>query len=255
MANGRISIRELGIAYRIYREKVSTLKEAVANRFRHLRSAELFWALRHVSLEIEGGEAIAFVGHNGSGKSTLLKTIAGVLQPSEGSVATQGRISPMIELGAGFDPELTGRDNVFLNGALLGFTRKQMEAKFDRIVEFSELGDFIDLPVKNYSSGMYARLGFSIAQDVEPDILIVDEVLAVGDERFQSKCKQRIQDFRAAGVTFVFVSHDLASARELCPRAGVLHHGRLAFDGPTDAAWQRYRELERGPAPGPALQA
>src|SRR5690348_8530816 len=164
MANGRISIRELGIAYRIYREKVSTLKEAVANRFRHLRSAELFWALRHVSLEIPPGEAIAFVGHNGSGKSTLLKTIAGVLQPSEGAVATQGRISPMIELGAGFDPELSGRDNVFLNGALLGFTRKQMEAKFDRIVAFSELGDFIDLPVKNYSSGMYARLGFSIAQ-------------------------------------------------------------------------------------------
>jgi lipopolysaccharide transport system ATP-binding protein len=255
MAAGRISIQGLGIAYRIYREKVSTLKEAVANRFRHLRSAELFWALRHVSLEIPPGEAIAFVGHNGSGKSTLLKTIAGVLQPSEGVAATQGRISPMIELGAGFDPELTGRDNVFLNGALLGFTRKQMEAKFDRIVEFSELGDFIDLPVKNYSSGMYARLGFSIAQDVEPDILIVDEVLAVGDERFQTKCKKRIQDFRAAGVTFVFVSHDLAVARELCPRAAVLHHGRLAFDGPTEAAWQRYRELERGPAPGPALQA
>src|SRR5438105_11608694 len=194
MRPGQIIVQDVGIRYRIYREKVSTLKEAVANRFRHLRSSEVFWALRHVSLEIEPGEAIAFVGHNGSGKSTLLKTIAGVLQPSEGTVATQGRISPMIELGAGFDAELSGRDNIFLNGALLGFSRKQMEAKFQRIVAFSELGDFIDMPIKNYSSGMYARLGFAIAQDAEPDILIVDAVLGVGDERFQDKCKTRIAD-------------------------------------------------------------
>jgi ABC-type polysaccharide/polyol phosphate transport system ATPase subunit len=255
MRDGQIILQDVGVGYRIYREKVSTLKEAVANRFRHLRTAEKFWALRQVSLQIAPGEAIALVGHNGSGKSTLLKTIAGVLEPSEGAALVQGRISPMIELGAGFDPELSGRDNVYLNGALLGFSRKQMEAKFQRIVDFSELGDFIDLPVKNYSSGMYARLGFAIAQDVEPDILIVDEVLAVGDERFQEKCKRRIQDFRAAGITFVFVSHSLPTARELCPRAAVLHHGRLAFDGPTDAAWERYRELERGPAPGPVFQA
>src|SRR5881227_1188235 len=242
MRNGEIRIRDAGVSYRLYREKVTTLKEAVVQRFRHLRTAEMFWALRRVNLEIASGESIALVGHNGSGKSTLLKTIAGVLQPSEGAVAAQGRISPMIELGAGFDGELTGRDNIYLNGALLGFSRKQMESKFQRIVEFSELGDFIDLPVKNYSSGMYARLGFAIAQDVEPDILIVDEVLAVGDERFQEKCKRRIQDFRGSGVTFVFVSHSLQTARELCPRATVLHHGRLAFDGPTDAAWERYRE-------------
>ena len=255
MRNGQIILQDVGIGYRIYREKVSTLKEAVANRFRHLRTAERFWALRNVSLQIDPGEAIALVGHNGSGKSTLLKTIAGVLEPSEGAAVAQGRISPMIELGAGFDSELSGRDNIYLNGALLGFSRKQMEAKFQRIVDFSELGDFIDLPVKNYSSGMYARLGFAIAQDVEPDILIVDEVLAVGDERFQDKCKRRIEDFRAAGVTFVFVSHSLSTARELCPRAAVLHHGRLAFDGPIDAAWERYRELERGPLPGPVFQA
>jgi homopolymeric O-antigen transport system ATP-binding protein len=255
MRDGQISAQDVGVAYRLYREKVSTLKEAVANRFRHLRGAETFWALRHVSLEVAPGEALALVGHNGSGKSTLLKTMAGVLQPSEGALGTQGRISPMIELGAGFDPELSGRDNVFLNGALLGFTRKQMEAKFDRIVAFAELSDFIEMPIKNYSSGMYARLGFAIAQDVEPDILIVDEVLAVGDERFQEKCKRRIHDFRSAGVTFVFVSHSLPTALELCPRAAVLHHGRLAFDGPTDAAWERYRELERGPAPGPVFQA
>jgi lipopolysaccharide transport system ATP-binding protein len=253
--NGEIRVRDAGVCYRLYREKVSTLKEAVVNRFRHLRSAEMFWAVRHVSLEIEPGEAIALVGHNGSGKSTLLKTIAGVLMPDEGEVFVQGRISPMIELGAGFDPELSGRDNIFLNGALLGFSRKQMEGKFDRIVAFSELGDFIDMPIKNYSSGMYARLGFAIAQDVEPDILIVDEVLAVGDERFQEKCKARIRDFRSAGITFCFVSHNYEAARELCPRAAVLHHGRLAFDGPIGQAWERYRELERGPAPGPQIEA
>jgi len=255
MRDGQITLQEVGVSYRIYREKVSTLKEAVANRFRHLRGAETFWALRHVSLEVAPGEALALVGHNGSGKSTLLKTMAGVLQPSEGALATQGRLSPMIELGAGFDPELSGHDNVFLNGALLGFTRKQMESKFDRIVAFAELGDFIEMPIKNYSSGMYARLGFAIAQDVEPDILIVDEVLAVGDERFQEKCKARIQDFRAAGVTFLFVSHSFEAARELCPRAAVLHHGRLAFDGAVDGAWARYRELARGPVPGPAIEA
>jgi len=255
MRDGQITVQDVGIAYRLYREKVSTLKEAVANRFRHLRGAETFWALRHVSLEVAPGEALALVGHNGSGKSTLLKTIAGVLEPSEGALATRGRISPMIELGAGFDAELSGRDNVFLNGALLGFTRKQMEAKFDRIVAFAELRDFIEMPIKNYSSGMYARLGFAIAQDVEPDILIVDEVLAVGDERFQEKCKARIQDFRSAGVTFLFVSHSFEAARDLSPRAAVLHHGRLAYDGAVDGAWARYRELARGPTPGPAIEA
>ena len=253
MRNGEIRIRDAGVSYRLYREKVTTLKEAVVQRFRHLRTAEIFWALRHVTIDIAPGEAVALVGHNGSGKSTLLKTIAGVLQPSEGQVLTQGRISPMIELGAGFDTELTGRDNIYLNGALLGFSRKQMEAKFDGIVAFSELGDFIDMPIKNYSSGMYARLGFAIAQDVEPELLIVDEVLAVGDERFQEKCKRRIADFRSAGVTFCYVSHSFDAAKELCPRAVVLHHGRLAFDGDVGQAWARYRELERGPAPGPGM--
>ena len=180
--------------------------------------------------------------------------MARILKPNEGEVSTDGKVSALLELGAGFHPELSGRDNIFLNGALLGFSRKQMEGKFDRIVAFSELGDFIDMPIKNYSSGMYARLGFAIAQDVEPDLLIVDEVLAVGDERFQEKCKARIRDFRAAGVTFCFVSHSFEAAKELCPRAAVLHHGRMAFEGPVAQAWERYRELERGPVPGPQIE-
>lgn len=253
MKNGRVRILDVGVCYRLYRERVSSLKEAAVNRFRHLKGVEDFWALRHVTLDVHPGDSIALVGHNGSGKSTLLKTVAGVLKPSEGEVQTAGRISPMIELGAGFDSELSGRDNIFLNGAILGIPRRQMEKKLDRIIDFCELHDFIDTPLKNYSSGMFARLGFAIAQDVEPDILIIDEVLAVGDERFQAKCIARIRDFRAAGVTFVYVTHSFEAARLICPRAAVLHHGRLQFDGPIDEAWARYRELERMPVPGPSV--
>jgi len=240
MRDGQIILQDVGVGYRIYREKVSTLKEAVANRFRHLRTAEKFWALRHVSLQIAPGEAIALVGHNGSGKSTLLKTIAGVLEPSEGAAVTQGRISPMIELGAGFDPELSGRDNVYLNGALLGFTRKQMAAKFQRIVDFSELGDFIDLPVKNYSSGMYVRLGFSVAINVVPDIMLVDEVLAVGDAEFQRKCLERFNDLHASGKTIVLVSHTMDLIRNLSDTVAWLEHGVLRRLGPSREVIDEY---------------
>ena len=231
MRPGEIQIRNAGVSFRMYREKITTLKEALVQRFRHLRTAEMFWALRHVTLAIQPGEAIAFVGHNGSGKSTLLKTVAGVLQPSEGEVTTVGRISPMIELGAGFDAELTGRDNIYLNGALLGFSRKQMEAKFDRIVAFAELDDFIDMPVKNYSSGMYARLGFAIAQDVEPEILIIDEVLSVGDFTFQGKCIRWMQDLLKNGTTVIFVSHNMDAVLSLCNSAILLDQGAITASG------------------------
>jgi ABC-type polysaccharide/polyol phosphate transport system ATPase subunit len=242
--SGHLQFDSVGVRFRMYREKVITLKEAVLRRFQHLKTADDFWALQGIDLHIGAGESVALIGHNGSGKSTLLKLAAGVLQPTTGSVRIEGRVSPMIELAAGFDPDLTGRDNVYLNGALMGYSRKQMREKFDRIVEFSELGEFIDMPVKNYSSGMYARLGFAIAADVEPEILIIDEILAVGDEKFQAKCMERIHAIRATGCTIIYVSHAMESVRALCERVVVLHHGRLVFDGAADPAIERYRDLQ-----------
>jgi lipopolysaccharide transport system ATP-binding protein len=241
---GHLDFREVGMCFRMYREKPNTLKEAVLQRFHHLKTADEFWALHDVTASIAHGESVALIGHNGSGKSTLLKLAAGVLRPSKGTVRVEGRISPMIELAAGFDPDLTGRDNIFLNGALMGYSRRQMREKFDRIVEFSELQEFIDMPVKNYSSGMYARLGFAIAADVEPEILIIDEVLAVGDEKFQAKCMERIHGIRENGCTIVYVSHAMDSVKALCNRVLVLHHGRIVFDGAADPAIEKYRELQ-----------
>jgi lipopolysaccharide transport system ATP-binding protein len=241
---GTLSFQDVGLCFRMYRERVDTLKEAVLGRFRHRSRYDEFWALRHATIEVRSGESVGLIGHNGSGKSTLLKIAAGVIKPTEGRARVEGRISPMIELAAGFDPDLTGRDNIFLNGALMGHSRREMAAKLDRIVEFSELGDFIDQPVKNYSSGMYARLGFAIAADVDPEILIIDEVLAVGDERFQAKCMERIHAIRGAGATIFYVSHAMAQVTELCDRVLVVHHGGIVFDGPPAPAIERYRELQ-----------
>jgi homopolymeric O-antigen transport system ATP-binding protein len=253
---GAVSFQHVGMCFRMHREKVTTLKEALLGRFRHLKHADEFWAVRGFSAEISPGESVGLIGHNGSGKSTLLKLAAGVLKPTEGALRVEGRVSPLIELAAGFDPDLTGRDNVFLNGVLLGYSRREMAAKLDRIVEFSELGEFIDVPVKSYSSGMYARLGFAIAADVEPDVLMIDEVLAVGDERFQAKCMDRIRSIRARGATIVYVSHAMEQVQALCDRVFVLHHGQLAFEGPPDAAVARYRELQGFHAPAvPAPRA
>jgi lipopolysaccharide transport system ATP-binding protein len=257
MLTGSLSFDDVGMCFRLHREKVNTLKEALLGRFRHVRHghADELWALRHVGFDVRSGESVALIGHNGSGKSTLLKLAAGVLRPSEGTIRIEGRISPMIEVGAGFDPDLSGRDNVFLNGALMGYSRKEMARKFDRIVEFSELAEFIDVPVKSYSSGMYARLGFAIAADVEPEILIVDEVLAVGDERFQAKCMDRIREIRASGCTIFYVSHAMETVSALCDRVLVLHHGRLAFDGAPEPAIAHYRDLQHFHPPARASTA
>lgn len=198
--------------------------------------SEKFHALKDISLNIETGETVALLGLNGSGKSTLLKHISGVMLPDTGTVRTRGRVAGLIEVGAGFHPDLSGRDNVFLNGAILGMTENQIRDRFDDIVEFSEIGQFIDTEVKFYSSGMYLRLAFSVAVHTDPEVFLIDEILAVGDEPFQRKCINKIEDLARAGKTLVVVSHDLDLVSRICRRGVVLEHGNIIFDGVIDAA-------------------
>jgi ABC-2 type transport system ATP-binding protein len=230
--------------YRVYHERNSSLKER-ALRWRR-SGYEEFWALRDVSLEIEPGATFGLIGENGCGKSTLLKCIANILRPDAGSIEARGKVSALIELGAGFHPELSGRDNVFLNGSLLGLSTKEIERRFDDIVGFSELDHFIDTPVKNYSSGMFMRLGFSIAINVDPEILLIDEILAVGDEAFQRRCLERIRQLRAEGCTIVLVSHALETMRVMCDHAALLSHGELVTVGSTGAVIDEYLGLGSG---------
>ncbi|MBN1177642.1 MAG: ABC transporter ATP-binding protein [Anaerolineae bacterium] len=204
------------------------------------RAQVAFWALREIDFEIAPGETVGFIGPNGSGKSTLLKLIARILAPTCGWIEVNGRIGPLLELGAGFHPDLTGRENVFLNGSLLGLRQVEVHKQFDAIVAFAELERFIDMPVRHYSAGMSLRLGFSIAAHVSPDILLVDEVLAVGDEAFQRKCLERMETFRQAGCTIVFVSHDLRTVERLCARAFWLAEGRIRHTGPAHEVVARY---------------
>jgi ABC-2 type transport system ATP-binding protein len=210
---------------------------------------EEFWALRDVSFEIPVGSTFGLIGENGSGKSTLLKTIARILVPDKGSVRTQGTLAALLELGSGFHPELSGRENVYLNGSILGMSKAEVQRKFDDIVDFAGVGEFIDQPVKNYSSGMYVRLGFSVAINVDPDILLVDEVLAVGDAAFQEKCFATFEGFRETGKTVVFVSHDLDAVRQYCGRAMLLELGSLAAIGPVDEVIDRYEARPHAAAP------
>lgn len=225
------AIRATGVGKRFasYHRRATSVKERVVARRGVDRSD--FWALRGVDAEIQHGETVGLIGANGSGKSTLLKVLAGILRPTEGTVRTFGPIASLLELGAGFNGELSGRDNVYLNASLLGLTRRQTDAIFDELVEFSELGAFIDNQVKHYSSGMYVRLGFSVAIHVDPDILLVDEVLAVGDEAFQQKCLTRIEQFQREGRTILFVTHALDLVERVCTRGIVLDHGRVVWDG------------------------
>jgi ABC-type polysaccharide/polyol phosphate transport system ATPase subunit len=202
---------------------------------------DAFWALRDVTFSVDRGEALAIVGPNGAGKSTLLKILSEITAPTAGEIRLYGRLAALIEVGSGFHPELTGRENVFLSGALLGMRRAEIAAKLDRIVEFAGVGEFIDTPIKWYSSGMYVRLGFAVAAHMEPQILLVDEVLAVGDEAFQQKCFRRIEELRAAGSTIVFISHDLATVERLCQRALLIQEGQIASDGSAAAVVAAYR--------------
>ncbi len=226
MADGvAVSVEDVSKRFRLYQDRGTSLKERLVKRGK--TRYEDLWALKHISFEVGEGETVGIIGHNGSGKSTLLKSICGVLQPSEGQIVVNGTIAGLLELGAGFQHELSGRDNIYLNGSMLGLSKKEIDDIFDDIVEFAELEKFIDNQVKFYSSGMYVRLGFAVAVNVNPDVLVIDEVLAVGDERFQRKCINRIREFQDQGRTIIFVSHAAAQVRAICDRAVVLDQGKI----------------------------
>jgi len=238
--NPAIEIRGVSKRFRLYHEKYTSLKERVIHAG-HVPYEE-FWALKDIEADIDSGKTIGILGRNGSGKSTLLKCLAGILQPTSGDVVIRGQLAAMLELGAGFQPELSGRDNVYLNASLLGFTKKDIDKRFDDIVAFAELEKFIDNQVKYYSSGMYVRLGFAVAVNVDPDVLLVDEVLAVGDERFQRKCMERVQEFQRDGRTIVVVSHSPDMMRQTCDRVMVIDRGELITFSPPGEAIRAFRD-------------
>ena len=242
-----ISVKHLSKVFPIYDKAHHRLLQMLSPRAKHRWYRE-FQALRDVSFEVYRGETVGIVGRNGSGKSTLLQIICGTLAPSEGDVQTRGRIAALLELGAGFNPEFTGRENVFLNGTVLGLTRAEVERKFDEIVAFADIGEFVDQPVKSYSSGMYVRLAFAVAINVTPDILIVDEALSVGDEAFQRKCFARIERIRDAGATVIFVSHSASTVLDICDRAVLLDHGQLLSVGSPKKVITQYQKLLYAPA-------
>ena len=226
-----IKVNNVSMHFRMDKNKTTSLKEWVVTRLLGKQKYEDFHALEKVTFEVKRGEIMGIIGRNGAGKSTLLKVISGIYKPTEGSVVTAGRVAPMLELGSGFDSELSGHDNIFLNGAILGFSEEFLKSKYDEIVEFSELGDFIHQPIKTYSSGMMMRLAFSVATIIEPEILIVDEILAVGDASFQAKSRARMMELMAGGTTVLFVSHDLNQIREMCDRVVWLDHGQVKMVG------------------------
>ncbi len=243
----------IGVAARPtnFRESLVAIAAAPWRRLRRLRGATStatdFWALRDVSFDVAVGDVIGIIGPNGAGKSTLLKILSRITPPTSGHIELNGRVSSLLEVGTGFHPELTGRENIFLNGAILGMLRTEIQRKFDAIVAFAELEQFIDTPVKHYSSGMYVRLAFSVAAHLDPEILIIDEVLSVGDLHFRNRCLGRMRDIRDEGRTVLFVSHDLTSVRQLCNRAVLLTGGTVAGIGTPDDITRRYEQMDRGP--------
>lgn len=243
MSETVIQVRDVSMHFNLMEEKVDSIKEYVVKLLKGKLLYNDFIALNHVSFDVQRGDILGFIGFNGAGKSTLLKILAGVLTPTTGSVTVKGTIAPLIEVGAGFDPELTARENIYLNGAILGYSKTFIEQRFDSIIEFAELKDFVNVPVKNFSSGMYARLGFSIATAVQPDILIVDEVLSVGDFRFQQKCEERIRKMIEDGVTILLVSHDMDMIERLCNKVLWLDHGEMKDLGATESVCEEYKKV------------
>lgn len=229
-----IELHNVSIVYNKPTERIKSIKEYAIRRLQRKVKYDKFWALKDLSFEVHAGDVLGVIGRNGAGKSTLLKVIARVLRPTTGRIQIRGRVSPLLELGAGFDKELTGRENIYLNGAILGYKKPDIRKRFDRIVSFAGLEEFVDVPIRNYSSGMVARLGFSIATDVQPEILILDEVLSVGDAEFQNKSSERVKRFRENGTTVLLVTHSFAAIKAMCNRAIWLNQGQLLGEGPVD---------------------
>ena len=238
-----MKIENVSMKFNLSSEKVDNIKEYVIKMIKKELMFQEFWALRDISFEVQKGDRVGIMGLNGAGKSTLLKVISGVLKATQGTVTTNGKIAPLLELGAGFDRQYTGAENIYLYGAMLGYSKEFLEARYDEIVEFSELGSFIDVPVKNYSSGMRARLGFSVATIVEPDILILDEVLSVGDAKFRKKSEKKLVDMMDTGVTVLFVSHNLDQVKRICNKAMILEHGEMKAFGDIDEIAPVYEEM------------
>ncbi len=239
-----VELENVSVLYRVPRERVSGIKEYAIRWLQRKIQYEEFWALKGVSFQIKRGEVFGVIGRNGSGKSTMLKVMARVLQPSTGRIVTRGKVAPLLELGAGFHPELTGRENVYLNSALLGFTRREAQDLFESIIDFSEVRDFINAPLRTYSTGMVARLGFAVATSKRPEILLVDEVLSVGDGPFQEKCLERMNSFRAQGTTIIIVTHAMGTIQTFCQRALWLEHGKIQFVGNAGEVVEQYTHTQ-----------
>lgn len=237
-----IKVDNVSMRFNLAKEKCDSIKEYIIKAFKGGMKYDEFWALNDINFEVKRGDSVGLIGRNGSGKSTMLKIIARVLKPTKGSVTVNGSVAPLIELGAGFDFDLTGKENIFLNGALLGRSRKEMEAVLEEIIEFSELRDFMDVPMKNYSSGMLSRLAFAIATSGKADVLIVDEVLAVGDFRFQQKCLDRIRNMMEQGTTVLFVSHSIEQVEEICNKVIWINQGHLEMQGDSKEICEIYKQ-------------
>jgi len=238
-----IQADNISICYKMSYDRIQSIKEYVVQKLKGKIRYEEFWALRGVSFEVKKGEVLGIIGHNGAGKSTLLKIIAGILKPTAGTVRVEGNVVPMLELGSGFDFDLTGRENIFLNGAILGYSEAFLKEKYQEIVDFSELGKFIEIPLRNYSSGMVMRLAFSIATVVVPDVLIVDEILAVGDADFQEKSRKKMMELMGGGTTVLFVSHSIDQIRQMCDRVLWLEHGEIRMLGETQGVCDEYEHI------------